>query len=107
MGQAYTRLGAKFKASVKDGEGREGTLPAGRWGWFYLKNCSSLDGSRSVRFLSCFMARFAVAVQFLNTFLFLCFHSCPATSMLHPALSGGAIEMDRTRSLSPTVRKTS
>lgn len=41
MGQAYTRLGAKFKASVKDGEGREGTLPAGRWGWFYLKNCSS------------------------------------------------------------------
>lgn len=32
MGQAYSRLDAKFKASVKDGEGEERTLPAGRWG---------------------------------------------------------------------------
>lgn len=29
---AYTGPGAKFKASVKNGEGQEGTLPAGRWG---------------------------------------------------------------------------
>lgn len=32
MGQAYTRLDSKFKATVKDGEGQEKTLPAGRWG---------------------------------------------------------------------------
>lgn len=31
MGQAYIGLDAKFKASVKNGEGQEGTLPAGRW----------------------------------------------------------------------------
>lgn len=32
MGQAYTRLDAKFKASVKDGEGQERIFPAGMWG---------------------------------------------------------------------------
>ncbi|XP_010577581.1 PREDICTED: CMRF35-like molecule 8 isoform X1 [Haliaeetus leucocephalus] len=46
--------------------------------------------------------RFAVAAQFFSTFLFLWFHSCLTTSMLHPALSGAAVEMDRTRSTSRT-----
>lgn len=102
---AQARLAAKFKASVKDGEGQEGMSPPGRWGpvlFEELLEFRCLTGQQ-VPFL--LTARFAAAAQFCNTFLFLCFHSCLTTSVLHPALSTAAVEMDGIHSASHTVRQ--
>ena len=42
VGQACARLDAKFKASVKDGEGWEGMSPAGRWGLVFFEELLQL-----------------------------------------------------------------
>lgn len=46
-----TRLDAKFKASVKDGEGWEGTSPAGRWGLVLFEELLQFRWLRQVPFL--------------------------------------------------------